>query len=78
MPRFFFSFSGRTPDRVGAECDTVNEAQSSAVRLLGSYLADHPDYAGEGHWRVEVEDELRRPVLHVIVAAVPARRARAG
>lgn len=75
MPQFFFNFSGRDRDVMGENCATLDDARNSAIRLLGAYLADHPGYADEGHWRVQVEDDLRRPLLTVIVAAVPKRRA---
>lgn len=47
--------------------------RNSAIKLLGAWLVDHPAYAQEGHWRVQVEDDLCRPLLNVIVAAVPVR-----
>ncbi|MGK6325397.1 DUF6894 family protein [Sphingomonas sp. DT-51] len=75
MDRYFFHFAGRDRDSVGAECRGLSEARNNAIRLLGSYLADHPGYAEEGHWRVTVEDAVRRPVLNIIVATVPVRGA---
>jgi hypothetical protein len=73
VSRYFFHFAGRDRDCVGAECSGLSEARNNAIRLLGSYLADQPGYADEGHWRVTVEDGVRRPVLNIIVATVPVR-----
>lgn len=74
MALFFFKLAGPERDRVGREFDTVDEARNGAVRHLGAYLSDHPEFANEGHWRVDVEDEFGRSLLHVIVATVNARR----
>lgn len=74
MPRYFLNFAGRERERTEIECDDVDTARNEAVRHLGSYLADHPGFADEGHWRVNVEDNAGRPVLHVIVATVTARQ----
>jgi hypothetical protein len=73
MATYYFQFSGRDRDIVGAECRDTDDARNNAVRVLGEYLSKHPGYAGEGHWRVTVEDENRRPLLNVIVATANVR-----
>lgn len=73
MSRYYIQFSGRERDTVGVECADTDQARDTAIKQLGAYLSDHPDYAVDGNWRVTIEDETRRPRLTVIVAAVPAR-----
>lgn len=75
MARFYFQFSGRERDEIGADCDHVDHARNVAVAQLGAYLTEHPHYAEERHWRITVEDEVRRPLLNVIVATVAIRNA---
>ncbi|RYE92639.1 MAG: hypothetical protein EOO77_46545 [Oxalobacteraceae bacterium] len=76
MSRYYFTFSGRERERFEVECKSVDEARNEAVRYLGQYLAEHPGFADEGHWRVNVEDSDGLELLHVIVATVAARAAR--
>lgn len=73
MTEFYLSFENRSKDGKKIDCETLQEARNEAVRLLGAHLIEHPGFAEEGHWRVNVEDEARRPLLHVIVATVTAR-----
>jgi hypothetical protein len=75
MALFYFHFAGRDRDTSGTECGDLATARNTAVQQLGAYLASHPDYAAEGHWRVTVEDANRRALLNVIIATVPARGA---
>lgn len=74
MAKFVLSFAGRENDRTVVDCGTVAEARNEAIRRLGSYLMEHPGFADEGHWRVNVEDDAGSNLLHVIVATVPAHR----
>jgi hypothetical protein len=74
MAQYRLCFAGREREAFTIECADLDEARNEAVRRLGLYLAEHPGFAGEGHWRVEVESEQFEPLLHVIVATVPARR----
>lgn len=74
MPTYTLSFEGREQRLRRIECDTDELARDEAVRTLGAFLADNPAFASEGHWRVNVETENRKPLLHVIVATVKARR----
>lgn len=36
---------------------------------------EHPGFADEGHWRVEVENDVGQTVSTIIVATVTPRRA---
>lgn len=75
MATYVFSFEGREHERKTADFETLDEARNAAVRYLGKYLADHPGFADEGHWRVNVQDTMGQSLLHVIVATVTARNA---
>jgi hypothetical protein len=75
MPKYMFRLEGRDRALKMVECDTVEDARNEAVRYLGAYLADHPGFADEGHWRVNVENMFGQSYLHVIVATVPSRNA---
>ena len=76
MPKYIFSFEGRERVEKTVEYESVDEARNEAVRYLGTYLSEHPEFAGEGHWRVNVSDEMRQELLHVIVATVSSRNVR--
>ena len=76
MPRYFLSFAGREQDRSEIECDDMDAARNEAVRRLGAYLTDHPSFSNEGHWRINVENNLGQPILHVIVATVTPRKSK--
>ncbi|NJC32745.1 hypothetical protein GGR88_000219 [Sphingomonas jejuensis] len=74
MPTYVLSFEGREQRLRQIDVATEEDARNEAVRTLGAFLADNPQFASEGHWRVNVETENRVPLLHVIVATVKARR----
>lgn len=76
MARYFIHFSGRERDSVGGEFHSSDDARNHAVAELGALLAREPEYASIGHWKVDVEDDLRRPVVHVMVATITPRRLR--
>lgn len=76
MPNYIFSFEGRERESKRVEYETLDEARNEAVRYLGTYLADHPGFANEGHWRVNVENDAHQHLLHVIVATVSSRYTR--
>ena len=78
MATYVFKFEGREHERKTVDLDSLEEARNAAVRYLGAYLSDHPGFADEGHWRVNVEDTLGQSLLHVIVATISARNAPAG
>lgn len=76
MARYYIHFSGHERDEVGVDLDNVDQARNQAVSELGALLTRDPDYASNEHWRVDVEDEHRSPLLHVVIATVTARRIR--
>lgn len=76
MDRYILRLEGREREGKTIDCETLDQARNEAVRFLGAYLSDHPGFADEGHWRVNVEDETGRDLLHVIVATVTSRDAR--
>ncbi|KQN92756.1 hypothetical protein ASE95_08830 [Sphingomonas sp. Leaf231] len=73
MPQYHITFAGREQDRVPVECADLPAARNQAIQRLGAYLASHPGFAEEGHWRVTVEDDVGRAVATVIVATVTPR-----
>ncbi|MFK3889178.1 DUF6894 family protein [Sphingomonas sp. NPDC079357] len=73
MPQFTIIFAGRESERTTIDCTDLSAARNQAVQRLGRYLADHPQYAEEGHWRVTVEDDVGRTAATVIVATVTPR-----
>lgn len=76
MSRYHLTFSGRERERFEVQCETVDEARNEAVRYLDQYLTNNFGFADEGHWRVNVENDVGQKSLHVIVATVMARAAR--
>lgn len=73
MPKFVFRFEGREHESKAAEFESIDHARNEAVRYLGAYLVDHPGFANEGHWRVNVENDAGIDLLHVIVATVTVK-----
>jgi len=71
--KYVFRFEGREHESKSKECESLDEARNEAVRYLGSYLSQHPGFANEGHWRVNVENDTHQHLLHVIVATVTSR-----
>lgn len=78
MPQFTIVFAGRDSDRIIVDCRDLRAARNQAVQRLGGYLADYPEFAEEGHWRVFVEDHVGRTVATVIVATVTPRHSGLG
>jgi hypothetical protein len=76
VAEYTFRLAGGVAHFKKVECATLDEARNEAVRFLGSYLSEHPGFADEGHWRVNVEDAFGLPLLHVIVATVTSREIR--
>lgn len=76
MPFYIFSLAGRQRSYETVECASISDARNKAVKYLGAYLIDHPGFADDGHWRVNVEDEAHNELFHVIVATVTSRHAR--
>lgn len=73
MNAYFLKLAGPSRERVRIEAIDLDEARNAAIRHLGSYLSDHPDFASEGHWRLDVEDDLGKVRTTVIVATVTPR-----
>jgi len=76
MPSYICSFAGREKSYKRLECNSLSDARNEAVRYLGTYLIDHPGFADDGHWRVNVEDESHNELFHIIVATVTSRHAK--
>ena len=72
MAKYYIKFDGAPEDEQEADYASADEARNAAVMLLGAYLQEHPEYAFQRHWRVDVRDHARRLVTHVIVATVDA------
>jgi hypothetical protein len=75
LARYYIDLDGAEPDREGADFASVEDARNAAIVRLGAYLQEHPEYAVERHWRVDLKDSGQRLLLHVIVATVDAARA---
>lgn len=75
MQKYTLTLSGRESGKKVVEMENLDAARNEAVRFLGAYLAAHPGFADEGHWRVNVDDETGRSMLHVIVATVTSKSA---
>lgn len=72
MPLFSIKLDGSESPVVEEDFAGVDEARNAAVSILGSYLQEHPEYANNRHWRVDLKDHRGRLVLHVVVATVEA------
>lgn len=72
---YIISFAGENIYKT-IECESLSDARNQAVKYLASYLIDHPGFANDGHWRVNVEDEAHNELFHVIVATVTSRHAK--
>lgn len=72
MAIYFIKFDGAEEYERQVEHPSIAEARNDAVAMLGGYLQEHPEFAYERHWRVDLFDESRRLLLHVIVATVDA------
>ncbi len=77
MNTYYFRLIGPGRDRVAIEAEGLDEARNAAVRYLGQYLTNHPGFAGDGHWQLNVENEVGQSLLHIIVATVVPRGAEA-
>jgi len=75
MKTYYFRLMGPGQDRIPIEAEGLDEARNAAVRHLGEYLSNHPGFAGEGHWQLNVENDVGQSLLHVIIATVIPRGA---
>lgn len=75
MNTYIISFAGENIYET-IERESLSDARNQAVKYLASYLIDHPGFANDGHWRVNVEDEAHNELFHVIVATVTSRHAK--
>ena len=73
MSTYIFSLADEQKQYKTIECKSLSDARNEAVKYLGSYLLDHPGFANDGHWRINVEDEAHNELFHVIVATVTSR-----
>jgi hypothetical protein len=74
MPMYTFRLEGRKNEGFTGDYESVDQARNEAVRFLGTYLSEHPRFADEGHWRLNVQNAHGEDLLHVIVATVTARK----
>jgi len=72
MPLFSINLDGSASPAVEEEFAGVDEARNAAIKILGAYLQEHPEYAINRHWRVDLTDHRGRLLLHVVVATVEA------
>ncbi|MDP1026897.1 hypothetical protein Q5H91_06710 [Sphingomonas sp. KR1UV-12] len=75
MTTFYLRLAGPARERTPIEAEDVAQARNEAVRYLGRYLSEHPDFADEGHWQLNIENETGQSLVHVIVATVIPRSA---
>jgi hypothetical protein len=73
MTTFYLNLLGPSRDRTPIEAGNIEEARNEAVRYLGRYLSEHPGFAEEGHWQLNVENASGQSLIHVIVATVVPR-----
>ena len=73
MATFYLNLMGPSRDRTPIEAEGIEEARNEAVRYLGRYLSEHPGFAEEGHWQLNVENASGQSLVHVIVATVVPR-----
>ncbi len=77
MNTYHLRLTGPSQDRMAIEAEGLDEARNAAVRYLGQYLSAHPGFASEGHWQLNVENDVGQSLLHIIVATVVPRGAEA-
>ncbi|RYF22244.1 MAG: hypothetical protein EOO77_04495 [Oxalobacteraceae bacterium] len=77
MTTYYLRLVGPGRDRVAIEAEELGGARDEAIRYLGRYLSEHPGFADDGHWQLNVENASGQSLIHVIVAAVVPRGAAA-
>lgn len=73
MTRYVFRLKSTSEAPVDCQCEDITEAQVEAVRYLGRYLSEHPSFANEGHWQLDIENRMGQSLAQVIVATVIPR-----
>ncbi|GAA3712091.1 hypothetical protein GCM10022268_21260 [Sphingomonas cynarae] len=73
MMQYYFRLMGPGRERIPVEAEGLDDARNAAVRYLGEYLSSHPGFADEGHWQLNVENDVGQSLLHVIIATVVPR-----
>lgn len=73
MKSYYLRLVGPNRDRTLIEAAGLEEARNEAVRYLGRFLSEHPGFAEEGHWQLNVENASGQSLIHVIVATVVPR-----
>ncbi|RYF00412.1 MAG: hypothetical protein EOO77_34065 [Oxalobacteraceae bacterium] len=73
MATYYFRLAGPERERVGVEADDLAGARTAAVKYIGQYLSEHPEFANEGHWQLNVENASGQSLVHIIVAMVVPR-----
>ena len=73
MTTYYLKLVGPTRDRTPIEAEGLDEARNEAVKYLGRYLSEHPGFADEGHWQLNVENASGQTLVSVIVATVVPR-----
>lgn len=73
MTRYVFRLKNTLEVPVSHECESLDEARNAAVRHLGRYLSEHPDFANEGHWQLDIENGMGQALTNIIVATVVPR-----
>lgn len=73
MTRYVFRLKNTSEAPVDFECGSITEARNEAIRYLGRYLAEHPGFADEGHWTLDIENSVGQSLTHIIVATVIPR-----
>ncbi|MBB4618502.1 DUF6894 family protein [Sphingomonas abaci] len=73
MTRFILKLRNSTQAARSIDCVDLSEARNEAVRYLGRYLSEHPGFADEGHWQLDIENSVGQSLAHIIVATVVPR-----
>lgn len=73
MARFILKLRNSPQVAKSIECVDLGEARNEAVRYLGRYLSEHPGFADEGHWQLDIENGVGQSLVHIIVASVIPR-----
>lgn len=73
MTRFILKLRNSPQAATNIDCVDLEEARNAAVRYLGRYLSEHPGFADEGHWQLDIENTVGQSLAHIIVATIIPR-----